>query len=327
MGKYVLITGGAGFIGSNLINYLLKNDTKIEKLFCIDNLYTGSRKNIKNYFVDKRFIFIEKDIIKFGNSDYNFDKIDEIYHLACPASPKQYQKDPIYTLKTNFIGTLNLLKLAKQYKSKFLLSSTSEIYGNPLVHPQKENYLGNVNPIGVRACYDEGKRIAETLTVEYRREFGIDTKIVRIFNTYGPNMELDDGRVISNFIFQALKGIPITVYGDGSQTRSFCYVNDLVNGLFKTMSTESSFSGPVNIGNDEEYTIKELAYIIIRLIDKKNKIIFKPLPMDDPEKRKPDLSLAREKLGYKITTPLIKGLLMTINYFKKAIEEENGSTN
>jgi UDP-glucuronate decarboxylase len=318
MGKNILITGGAGFIGSNLIAYLLNNEADLDKLICIDNFYTGSEDNIKSFFSDRRFLFIKQDII--SPFDIDVGKIDEIYHLAAPASPKQYQKDPIYTLKVNFIGTLNILEIARKYESKFLLASTSEVYGNPLIHPQKEDYFGNVNPIGPRACYDEGKRVAETLTMDYKRKFGVRVKIVRIFNTYGPNMEIDDGRVISNFIVQALSGNPITVYGDGKQTRSFCYVDDLVLGMHLVMLDDSDFSGPVNLGNDEEYEIIELANIIMELIGKEVKIVFEPLPVDDPIKRKPDLSLAKKRYNYIPKTELRKGLLMTIDYFKNRIK-------
>lgn len=307
--KRILVTGGAGFIGSDLCKKLLEKGNFV---VCLDNLFTGKEKNISSLKGNENFKFINHDVTE------KFDeKVDEIYNLACPASPIHYQEDAIKTLKTSVLGTMNMLELAEKYNAKFLQASTSEVYGDPLIHPQVETYWGNVNPIGIRSCYDEGKRCAETLVSDYRRERNIDTKIVRIFNTYGPNMALDDGRVVSNFILQALRNQDITIYGEGSQTRSFCYVDDLVDGLIKMM--ESDLFGPVNIGNPFEKTILELAKLIIKLTDSKSKISYKKLPSDDPTRRQPDITLAKKELGWSPKINLEKGLLKTIEYFKELV--------
>ena len=306
--KTILIAGGAGFIGSNLCNKLINNNNII---ICLDNLLTGKMKNIKNLINNNNFIFINHDIINKININYH---IDEIYHLACPASPSKYQKDPIYTLKINFIGTMNLLELAKEKKCKILLASTSEIYGEPEISPQNESYRGNVNTIGIRSCYDEGKRIAETLFMDYHKQYNIDTKIVRIFNTYGPNMDKNDGRVITNFIYQFINNENITIYGNGKQTRSFCYIDDLLNGIIKLMN--SNYHLPVNIGNSYSITIKELANILSNIIKSHSKYIYLPLPSDDPTNRKPDISLAKKLLNWTPKIKLINGLTKTLNYIK-----------
>lgn len=287
--KNILITGGAGFIGSHLSEKLLKEGNHV---ICLDNFFTGSRKNIEHLMDNKEFELIRHDIV-----EPILIEVDEIYNLACPASPVHYQYNAIKTIKTSVLGVTNMLGLAKRAKAKILQASTSEVYGDPLVHPQREDYWGNVNTIGVRSCYDEGKRVAETLMMDYHRQHNVDIKIIRIFNTYGPRMAENDGRVVSNFIVQALKGQDITIYGDGSQTRSFCYVDDLVRGMTALMNKDG-FIGPVNVGNDGEYTIKELAEMIIDLTNSNSKIIYKPLPSDDPCKRRPDLTLARKELGY-----------------------------
>ena len=306
MNKRILISGGAGFIGSNLCQKLLnaKND-----ILCLDNLSTGSLLNIKKMEHYKNFTFINHDITKKIDID-----VDEIYNLACPASPIQYQNNPIKTLKTSVIGSINLLDLALKNNSKILQASTSEIYGNPLLHPQVENYWGNVNPIGTRACYDEGKRCAETLFVDYKRQHKINIRIARIFNTYGPHMASNDGRVISNFIVQALKDENITIYGNGYQTRSFCYVEDMIDALIKLMNNK--ILEPVNLGNDEEISIIDVAKLIIELTKSKSKITFQKLPEDDPIRRKPDLNLAKENLSWCPSTSFEDGLLKTISFFK-----------
>ncbi|MEJ5307514.1 MAG: UDP-glucuronic acid decarboxylase family protein [candidate division WOR-3 bacterium] len=314
MVKINLITGCAGFIGTNLSLYLLKRG---ERVLGIDNLSSGSLENLKILKKFKNFEFFKKDVSKKIQIEYR--DIKKIFHLASMASPKFYQKYPLETLKTNFIGTMNMLEVAKKTGSKFILSSTSEIYGDPLVHPQNENYWGNVNPIGVRACYDEGKRVAETLTFEYYRNFNIEVKVCRIFNTYGEYMSKDDGRVVSNFIVQALGNRDITVYGDGTQTRSFCYIDDLIEGIIKLSDSEPNFTGPVNLGSDEEIKIIDLAQTIIKLTKSKSKIVFKDLPADDPVKRKPDLTLARKVLRYKNGVPIELGLSKTIQYFRGVI--------
>ena len=308
MKNRILVTGGAGFIGSHLCHKLLNEGNEI---VCVDNFFTGSRDNIKNLLNNPYFEFIRHDICF-----PLYVEVDEIYNLACPASPIHYQFDPVQTTKVNVLGSINMLGLAKRLKIKILQASTSEIYGNPLEHPQTEDYWGNVNTIGPRACYDEGKRCAETLFFDYHRQHKLDIKVVRIFNTYGPRMHPNDGRVVSNFIVQALNGQDITVYGDGSQTRSFCYVDDLVEGIFRMMNVNSSFTGPVNLGNPVEFTVLELAKLIIELTDSRSKIIFKDLPQDDPEKRKPDISLAKDKLDWQPSIELEEGLLRTIHYFK-----------
>lgn len=315
MKKTILITGGTGFIGSNLCKKLIQNENN--KLICIDNNYTGNINNIKELLSNPRFKFIEHDII---NPLLIDEKIDEIYNLACPASPSAYQGEKaIFTTKTCVLGALNMLELARKNNAKILQSSTSEVYGEPQVHPQIESYRGNVNPIGIRACYDEGKRCAESLFFDYNRIYSTKIKVIRIFNTYGPMMNPDDGRVVSNFICQALKNEDITIYGDGSQTRSFCYIDDLTEVMIKMMATEDDFLGPVNTGNPEEFTIKELAQLIIKKINKNLNIVYKPLPSDDPTQRKPDITLAKLKLNWEPKIKLSEGLDKTIEYFSKSI--------
>lgn len=306
----ILVTGGAGFIGSHLCESLLKQGNHI---ICLDNFFTGSRKNVEHLLDNREFELIRHDII-----EPIILEVDKIYNLACPASPIHYQHNAIKTIKTNVLGVTNMLDLADETNARILQASTSEVYGDPMVHPQKEEYWGNVNPIGIRSCYDEGKRVAETLMMDYHRQHNVDIRIIRIFNTYGPRMAQNDGRVVSNFIVQALKNEDITIYGDGSQTRSFCYVDDLVHGMITLMNTEN-FMGPVNVGNDGEYTILELAEMIIKLTNSNSNIVFKPLPSDDPCKRKPDLSLAKEKLKYSPTVQAETGLLKTIEYFQNII--------
>lgn len=306
--KRILITGGAGFIGSHLCEKLLNKGYEV---LCVDNFYTGRRVNIAHLLSNPNFEILRHDI-----TFSLYVEVDEIYHLACPASPVHYQFDPVQTIKTAVHGSINMLGLAKRTKAKILLASTSEVYGNPAVHPQQETYWGNVNPIGPRACYDEGKRCAETLFFDYHRQHKVRIKIARIFNTYGPRMHPNDGRVVSNFIIQALKGEDITIYGDGSQTRSFCYIDDMIEGLIKLMNSEDDFTGPVNLGNPFEISILELAKKIIELTGSKSKIVFKPLPDDDPKRRQPDITLAKQKLNWQPFTSLEEGLLKTINYFK-----------
>ena len=311
--KRILITGGAGFVGSNLCKRLL-NDTD-DYIICLDNFYTGRKVNIEPLMSNERFEFIEHDII-----DPLDIEVDEIYNLACPASPPHYQKSPTYTTKTCVTGVINLLDLAVKNNAKLMQFSTSEIYGDPEVHPQVEAYRGNVNPIGIRSCYDEGKRVGETLCFDYHREFGTKIKVIRIFNTYGPNMDPKDGRVVSNMIIQALKGEDITVYGDGSQTRSFCYVDDLVEGIIRMMNCRDDFLGPVNLGNPGEFTVRELADIVLEMVDTDSKIVNMPLPSDDPTRRRPDISLADKELGgWKPEVSLREGLKPTIEYFKGCI--------
>jgi len=312
MGKNkILVTGGAGFIGSHLCERLLGEGNIV---LCLDNFFTGSKKNIMHLVSNPDFKLIEHDVTE------PFDqKIDQIYNLACPASPTHYQSDPIKTLKTSTVGVVNMLELALRYKARILQASTSEVYGDPEVHPQNENYWGNVNPVGPRSCYDEGKRVAETLCMDYHREKKVEVRIVRIFNTYGPKMHENDGRVVSNFIVQALKEEPITIYGDGSQTRSFAYVSDTVDGLIKMMNQEGSV-GPVNIGNPTENTVKELAEKIILLTDSKSKKIFKDLPQDDPKRRQPDIGLAKSLLQWEPKVSLDEGLKKTIAYFTSVVK-------
>ncbi len=312
MSKKILITGGAGFIGSNLCKRLLEEGNEI---FCLDNLSTGSKDNIKDLFSAQNFTFIEHDIV-----DSIDLEVDEIYNLACPASPPHYQEDPIKTTKTSVIGALNMLELAKKYNAKFLQASTSEVYGNPEIHPQPESYWGNVNPIGIRSCYDEGKRCAETLIMDFHRQYKIDTKIVRIFNTYGPNMDKNDGRVVSNFINQALENKELTIYGDGNQTRSFCYVADLIDGLIKMMNSQN-LVGPINLGNPDERNVLEFAQLVLKLTNSNSKITYKPLPSDDPVRRKPDISLAKEKLNWEPKINIEDGLSKTIEYFSNKLKE------
>lgn len=309
----ILVTGGAGFIGSHLCKRLLDEGNKV---ICLDNFFTGTRENIKELLENPDFQLVEDDVIR----PISFDKLDQIYHLACPASPIHYQRYPVETVRTNVLGTLNMLDLAKKTVARILLASTSEIYGDPLEHPQKETYLGNVNPVGIRACYDEGKRCAETLTMDYHRQGKVDVRIIRIFNTYGPNMHPNDGRVISNFIVQALKGEPITIYGQGKQSRAFQYIDDLIEGMIKMMNNQDNFIGPVNLGNPKEFTVKELAEKVLKLIpESKSKVVYRELPQDDPKKRQPDISLAKEKLGWEPKINLEEGLVKTIEYFRKIV--------
>jgi UDP-glucuronate decarboxylase len=306
----ILVTGGAGFIGSHLCDYLL---THGHDVLCIDNLFSGSKDNIRHLLGNPYFEFIRHDIIH-----PFFVEVDQIYHLACPASPVHYQYNPIKTIKTNVIGTINMLGLAKRVKARILLASTSEVYGNPNIHPQPETYWGNVNPIGVRSCYDEGKRVAETLMMDYHRQNHVDIRIVRIFNTYGPRMAIDDGRVISNFIIQALKRGDITIYGDGTQTRSFCYISDLIEGIVRIVKMDD-FIGPINLGNPTELTILELAKKILSITKSQSRVIFKPLPSDDPERRCPDITIAKKVLNWEPEVSLENGLERTIKYFKEKL--------
>lgn len=308
----VLVTGGAGFIGSHLCERLLDLGYEV---ICMDNLFTGQKDNIRHLMENPYFEFIRKDVTE----DIQVE-CDQIYNLACPASPIHYQYDPIKTIKTSFIGALHVLGLAKRCNATVLQASTSEVYGDPEVHPQPETYWGHVNPDGIRSCYDEGKRAAETLFFDYHRQHGVDIKVVRIFNTYGPNMRGDDGRVVSNFIVQALKGEDITIYGDGSQTRSFCYVDDLVEALIKMMNSRKGFTGPVNLGNPGEFTMLELANKVIEQTGSKSKIVYMPLPQDDPTQRKPVIELAKKELNWEPSIALDEGLAKTIEYFKKQLE-------
>ena len=307
--KRILVTGGAGFIGSNLCARLLDEG---EDIICLDNFFTGTKDNIRKFIGNNRFELVRHDITK----EY-FAEVDQIYNLACPASPPHYQYNAIKTIKTSVLGIINMLGLAKRCKATILQASTSEVYGDPKIHPQTEDYWGNVNPIGIRSCYDEGKRCAETLMMDYHRQNNVDTKIVRIFNTYGPNMAQNDGRVVSNFILQALKNEDITIYGDGLQTRSFCYVDDLIEGLIRMMN--SKLVGPVNLGNPSERTILDFAKLIIKLTNSKSQIIYKPLPSDDPTQRQPDISLAKKELDWEPKIDIEEGLMKTINYFKELI--------
>ena len=311
--KRILVTGGAGFLGSHLCGMLLDAGHEV---ICLDNYFTGNKRNVVHLLQNPYFELVRHDII----NPY-FVEVDEIYNLACPASPVYYQFNPIKTVKTSVMGAINTLGLAKRVKAKILLASTSEVYGDPEIHPQHEGYWGRVNPIGPRSCYDEGKRCAETLFKDYRLQNQVDAKIARIFNTYGPRMHPDDGRVVSNFIVQALKGQDITVYGDGSQTRSFCFVDDLLQGLVALMETDSDFMGPVNMGNPNEFTILELAEAVIARVDSNSEIVFKDLPRDDPRQRQPDISLAREKLGWEPRIELAEGLDRTICYFRQLLDE------
>jgi len=307
----IIVTGGAGFIGSHLVDRLIEAEHTV---VCIDNLYTGRKSNNIQWIEHPNFQLIEHDII----NPIEIDNIDQIFHLACPASPVHYQFDPVKTAKTNFLGTLNMLELAKKSKARILLASTSEVYGDPLIHPQTEEYWGNVNCTGIRSCYDEGKRIAETITFDYHRQFDVEIRVARIFNTHGTRMLENDGRVVSNFIVQALKGIPLTIYGDGSQTRSFCYVSDLVEGLIRLMNGD--YIGPVNLGNPGEYTILQLAQTIQRLIDPTAEVVFKPLPLDDPQRRQPDISKAKFHLDWEPKVELEEGLSKTIAYFRDQLK-------
>jgi len=308
----ILVTGGAGFIGSHLCQKLIEQENQV---ICVDNFFTGQKRNIENLHENKNFKLIEHDIIE---PLYIDDKIDQIYNLACPASPIHYQQNPIRTVKANVLGVINMLGLAKAKKCKILQASTSEVYGDPNVHPQPEDYNGNVNPTGIRSCYDEGKRCAETLFFDYHRTHKIPIAVARIFNTYGPNMAVNDGRVVSNFIIQAIKGDDITIYGDGSQSRSFCYVDDLIEALIKLMQTKN-FAGPINLGNPKEFSINKLAEIIVELTASKSKLVYKDLPFDDPKQRKPDITLAKVKLDWSPKVALQEGLEKTIDYFRKVI--------
>jgi len=311
--KSVVVTGGAGFLGSHLCGYLIN---KGEKVICVDNLFTGNKQNILHLIDDPNFKFINHDII---DPLYLDDAIiDQIYNLACPASPIHYQINPVRTIKANTIGVINMLGLAKKHKARILQASTSEVYGDPLVNPQVESYRGNVNTIGPRACYDEGKRVAETLFFDYYRQHKLGIRVARIFNTFGPRMAHNDGRVVSNFILQAIKNEPITIYGDGTQTRSFCYVSDLIEGLYKLMNVED-FMGPVNIGNPNEINLLELAKKIIKITDSKSKLVFKDLPEDDPRQRNPNISLAKKVLNWEPKVPLDEGLAKTVEYFKNSL--------
>jgi UDP-glucuronate decarboxylase len=313
-GKRVLVTGGAGFIGSHLCERLLEKGCDV---LCVDNFYTGTRRNIVHLIGEPYFELLRHDV-----TFPLYVEVDEIFNLACPASPIHYQNDPVQTTKTNVHGAINMLGLAKRLRCKILQASTSEVYGDPDVHPQKESYWGNVNPIGPRACYDEGKRCAETLFFDYRRQLGLEIKIARIFNTYGPRMHPDDGRVVSNFIVQALRGDPITIYGDGSQTRSFCYVDDLVEALVLLMGTAAEVTGPLNLGNPVECTVLDLAQRVIQLTNSRSSIVFEPLPADDPRRRRPDISQARVRLGWTPKVALEDGLRNTIAYFDQLLGPE-----
>lgn len=309
--KKILVTGGAGFLGSHLCDRLVAEGHHV---LCVDNYFTGSKQNIQHLLDKPNFEIIRQDICI-----PLYVEVDEIYNLACPASPKYYQQDPIQTMKTSVIGAFNMLGLAKRTGAKILQASTSECYGDPTVHPQPESYWGNVNPIGIRSCYDEGKRAAETLFFDYHRKHNVRIKVMRIFNTYGPRMAADDGRVVSNFIVQALKGKDITIYGDGTQTRSFCYVNDNIDGMMKLMASDDSITGPVNIGNPGEFTMLELAEKVIEITGTTSKIVHEPLPQDDPKQRRPDITLAREALDWEPMIQLAGGLYQTIDYFKSTI--------
>lgn len=306
--KRVLVTGGAGFLGSHLIDRLLSDGHEV---VCVDNLFTGTKQNIEHLHANARFEFLRHDITFPLHVE-----VDEIYNLACPASPVQYQHDPVQTTKTSVLGAINMLGLAKRLKCRILQASTSEVYGDPAVHPQTEDYWGHVNPNGPRSCYDEGKRCAETLFFDYHRQCGVEIKVARIFNTYGPRMHRADGRVVSNFIIQALNGEPITLFGDGNQTRSFCYVDDLIDGLVRLMDSRPSFTGPVNLGNEGEFTIRELAELVLAETGSSSKIVNLPLPRDDPRQRRPDTSLAKAELGWQPTVRLQGGLRPTVAFFR-----------
>jgi len=308
----ILVTGGAGFLGSHLCDLLLGLQADV---ICLDNFFSGSKDNIRHLAGHPTFETIRHDVIH-----PFFVEVDQVYHLACPASPIHYQHNPIKTVKTNVMGTINMLGLAKRTGARILLASTSEVYGDPQIHPQTESYWGHVNPIGPRSCYDEGKRVAETLMTDYHRQNRVDIRIARIFNTYGPRMAVKDGRVVSNFIVQALRGEPLTVYGEGNQTRSFCYVSDLIDGLHRLMEADDP-AGPVNLGNPTEFTILELAELVLKLTKSRSPVIYRPLPQDDPAQRCPDISLAREALGWEPKVKLEKGLQQTIEYFKRQLSQ------
>jgi len=309
--KTVLVTGGAGFLGSHLCDRLIADGHDV---ICLDNFFTGAKQNIDHLLAHPRFEMMRHDI-----TFPLYVEVDEIYNLACPASPIHYQHDPVQTTKTSVHGAINMLGLAKRLKCRIFQASTSEVYGDPSVHPQPEDYWGNVNPIGPRSCYDEGKRCAETLFFDYHRQHRLEIKVARIFNTYGPRMHPNDGRVVSNFIVQALRGAPITIYGDGSQTRSFCYVDDLIEGFVRLMESPSEITGPVNLGNPGEFTIRELAELTIEMIGSKSSLTFQPLPQDDPKQRRPDIARAEQQLGWKPTVPLRDGLRHTIEYFDRLL--------
>ncbi len=309
--KRILVTGGAGFIGSHLCKKLVEEGNDV---ICLDNFFTGSKDNIWDLMDYKNF-----ELMRYDVTEKLFVEIDQIYNLACPASPVHYQYNPIKTTKTSVWGAMNMLGLAKRVNARILQASTSEVYGDPQVHPQPETYRGSVNPIGIRSCYDEGKRVAETLFFDYHRQHNVDIKVIRIFNTYGPNMNSCDGRVVSNFIVQALKGEDITIYGDGSQTRSFCYVDDLVDGMYRMMNSRNGFTGPVNLGNPCEFTMIELAKKVIDLTGSDSKIVYKPLPLDDPTQRKPVIDLAKKELDWEPHIMLEEGLKRTIDYFERAL--------
>ncbi len=310
----ILVTGGAGFIGSHLCKRLVENG---DDVICLDNLFTGSKSNIYDLFDYKNFEFVRHDVI----APY-MAEVDQIYNLACPASPPHYQYNPVKTMKTSVMGAINMLGLAKRVKARILQASTSEVYGDPNVHPQAESYWGNVNPIGIRSCYDEGKRAAETLFFDYHRQNGIEIKVIRIFNTYGPNMSPYDGRVVSNFIVEAIKGEDITIYGDGTQTRSFCYVDDLVEGMIRMMNSREGFAGPVNLGNPGELTMLELANKVIKLTGSNSGIVYHPLPQDDPAQRKPTIDLAKRELDWEPKIKIEEGLIRTIESFEKVLNKE-----
>ena len=310
--KKILVTGGAGFLGSHLCDRLIEQGHQV---LCLDSLFTGSRNNVEGLIKHPNFTFIKHDVV----DPINVEKVDEIYNLACPASPVHYQFNPIHTMKTSVMGALNVLELARKTGAKVFQASTSEVYGDPSVHPQPEEYWGNVNTIGIRSCYDEGKRAAETLFFDYQRVHGVKIKVVRIFNTYGPRMAADDGRVVSNFIVQALKGQDLTVYGDGSQTRSFCYADDLVEGFMRLMNAGDDVVGPINMGNPGEFTMVELAEKVLRLTGSTSKLIHMPLPQDDPKQRRPDITKAKQLLNWEPTIALEQGLERTIAYFRKVV--------
>jgi len=309
--KRVLVTGGAGFLGSHLCERLLKEG---DEVLCVDNFFTGRRSNVEHLLENPRFELLRHDV-----TFPLFVEVDEIYNLACPASPVHYQHDPVQTTKTSVHGAINMLGLAKRTGARIFQASTSEVYGDPAVHPQTEDYWGNVNPIGIRSCYDEGKRCAETLFFDYHRQHGIEIKVARIFNTYGPRMHPNDGRVVSNFIVQALKGESITMYGDGSQTRSFCYVDDLIDGFVRLMASDKEITGPVNLGNPGEFTIRQLALQVLEIVEADTNLIEAPLPLDDPKQRKPDISLAQKTLGWEPAIPLEEGLRRTVDYFRQQV--------
>jgi UDP-glucuronate decarboxylase len=313
--KIILVTGGAGFLGSHLCERLLQEGHKI---ICLDNFFTGNKQNILPLQDHPQFTLIERDVCQGIDVDP-----DMIYNLACPASPIHYQHDPVKTIKTNVHGAINMLELAQKKRAKILQASTSEVYGDPHVHPQPESYWGNVNPIGIRSCYDEGKRCAETLFFDFHRQFGVNIKVARIFNTYGPRMHPNDGRVVSNFIVQALKNEPITIYGEGTQTRSFCYVDDLIEGLVKLMQSPDGFTGPVNLGNPVEFQIRELADLVLAITGSRSQLVHHPLPSDDPKQRKPDISLAKSQLGWSPKIPLKEGLKATIDYFDQLLSSRS----